>query len=45
MTAGSDIENGFARSLTDTFSFSLRRASKARRVSGDTQEQTPWQTT
>jgi len=32
MIAGSDIENGFASSLTDTFSFSLRRASKARRV-------------
>jgi len=32
MTAGSDIENGLANSLTDTFSFSLSRASKARRV-------------
>jgi hypothetical protein len=32
MIAGSDIENGFANSLTDRSSFSLSRASKARRV-------------
>jgi hypothetical protein len=32
MIAGSDIENGFANSLTDKSSFSLSRASKARRV-------------
>jgi hypothetical protein len=32
MIAGSDIENGFASSLTDKSSFSLMRANKARRV-------------
>jgi len=32
MIAGSDIGNGRARSLTETFSVSLRRASSARRV-------------
>jgi hypothetical protein len=32
MIAGSDIGNGRASSLTDTFSVSLRRASNARRV-------------
>jgi hypothetical protein len=32
MTAGSDIENGRANSLTDTPSSSLRRASRARLV-------------
>ncbi len=32
MTAGSDMENGLANSLTDKSSFSLNRASKARRV-------------
>jgi hypothetical protein len=32
MTAGRDIENGFASSLTDRSSFSLNRESSARRV-------------
>jgi hypothetical protein len=32
MTAGSDMANGFAKSLTDMSSASLKRASKARRV-------------
>jgi hypothetical protein len=32
MTAGSDIGNGLASSLTETASVLLRRASKARRV-------------
>ena len=32
MITGSDIENGFANSLTDRSCFSLSRASKARRV-------------
>ncbi len=32
MMAGNDIENGFASSLTETLSVSLRRASSARRV-------------
>jgi hypothetical protein len=32
MIAGSDIGNGRANSLTDTFSVSLSRASSARRV-------------
>jgi len=32
MIAGSDIENGFANSLTDKSFFSLSRASRARRV-------------
>ena len=32
ITAGSDMANGLASSLTDTLSVSLRRASKARRV-------------
>jgi len=32
ITAGSDIEKGFASSLTDRLSFSLSRASIARRV-------------
>ena len=32
MIAGSDIGNGRARSLTDTFSDSLSRANSARRV-------------
>ena len=35
MTAGSDIENGRANSLTDRFSLSLSRASRARRVGSD----------
>ena len=32
MTAGSDMANGLASSLTEMLSVSLRRASKARRV-------------
>jgi hypothetical protein len=32
MTAGSDIENGAASSVTDRSSFSLKRARSARRV-------------
>lgn len=32
MTAGSDMANGLASSLTVTLSVSLKRASKARRV-------------
>ncbi len=32
MTAGSDIANGLASSLTETLSVSLKRASSARRV-------------
>jgi hypothetical protein len=35
ITAGSDIENGRARSLTEMFSFSLNCASSARRVGSD----------
>jgi len=35
MTAGSDIENGFANSLTDRPSLSLSRASSARRVGSE----------
>ncbi len=32
MTAGSDMENGLASSLTETLSVSLKRANSARRV-------------
>jgi hypothetical protein len=32
MTAGSDIENGLASSLTEASAVSLKRASNARRV-------------
>jgi len=35
MTAGSDIENGWASSLTERLSFSTSRASKARRVGSE----------
>ena len=35
MTAGSDIANGAASSLTDTLSWSPRRARSARRVGSD----------
>lgn len=35
MTAGSEIENGCARSLTDTASSSASRISSARRVGSD----------
>jgi hypothetical protein len=35
MIAGSDIANGFARSLTETVSSASSRASRARRVGSD----------
>jgi hypothetical protein len=35
MIAGSDIENGRAKSLTDRLALSPRRASRARRVGSD----------
>lgn len=38
MTAGSDIANGFASSLTGMLSVSPRRASKARRVGSESAE-------
>src|SRR5262249_41285394 len=35
MMAGSDIENGLARSLTERFGYFAKRASTARRVASD----------
>ena len=42
MTAGSDIENGAARSLTEASSVSLKRASSARRVGSASAAKVRW---